>query len=237
MLIVPAIDLLGGRAVRLLRGNYDEVTDFGDPLDALTRWQRAGASLVHIVDLEGARSGNLAQIETIRRLAANNVALQVGGGVRTLEDVETLIQAGVHRVVLGTVAAEEPAVLNRILESHGDRVVVALDARNGEILTRGWKHPTSMRAADLGRTLAAAGVQRFLATDIHRDGTLTEPNYTELAALLDATQRPIIASGGVSSLPAIQKLSTLGMEAAIVGRALYDGTLDFAAAQEAAGAG
>ncbi|PZR98094.1 MAG: 1-(5-phosphoribosyl)-5-((5-phosphoribosylamino)methylideneamino)imidazole-4-carboxamide isomerase, partial [Chloroflexi bacterium] len=196
MLIVPAIDLLGGRAVRLLRGNYEVVTDYGDPLEALRRWRDAGTALVHVVDLDGARSGKPTQIETIRSLAAEGVPLEVGGGVRGLEDVEMLVCLGVERVVLGTVAVEDSAVLNRALDRYADRIVAALDARDGNVVTRGWKCSTSMHAVALGRSLAAAGVQRFLSTDVQRDGTLTEPNYDELAALLAATAVPVIASGG-----------------------------------------
>lgn len=237
MLIIPSIDLLGGRAVRLLRGNFDDVTDYGDPRDALISFRDAGARLVHVVDLEGSRTGRATQRDTIRSLAQEGVSLQVGGGVRTIDDVDALIGAGVERVVIGTAAVEDCDLLRRGLDRYADRIVVAIDARDGEVVTRGWERQARIRATDLARTLAVEGVARFLCTDVYRDGTLTEPNYDELVALLAASGRPIIASGGVSSLEAIRKLAGLGMEAAIVGRALYDGRLDLGAAQRVADAG
>jgi phosphoribosylformimino-5-aminoimidazole carboxamide ribotide isomerase len=237
VLIVPAVDLLDGRAVRLLRGSFDDVTDYGDPRDALRRWRDAGAHWVHVVDLNGARSGRPVQLETIRVLASTGTPLQVGGGVRTIEDVNALVSAGVERVVIGTAAIEDEEMLTCALERHGDRIVVALDARDGWIVTRGWEREEAVRAVDLAGSLANLGVARFLCTDVQRDGTLTEPNYEELASLRAATRKPIVASGGVSSHQAIRKLAALRMDAAIVGRALYDGVLDLAEAQRVADAG
>lgn len=237
MLIIPAIDLLAGRAVRLLRGNFDAVTDYGDPRDSLVRWKTAGARLVHVVDLEGSRTGRATQLDTIRALAAEDVPLQVGGGVRAIDDVDALFAVGVERVVIGTAAVENRWLLRRCLDRYADRIVVAIDARDGEVVTRGWERPARIRAVDLAHDLAAEGVARFLGTDVSRDGTLTEPNYDELAALLAASGRPIIASGGVSSLEAIRALAGLGMEAAIIGRALYEGEVDLATAQRVADAG
>lgn len=237
MLIIPAIDLLGGRAVRLLRGNFDDVTDYGDPRDALLRFKAAGAQLIHLVDLEGSRTGKATQRDTIRSLARESVPLQVGGGVRAAGDVDALIEAGVARVVIGTAAVEDHDLLRQCLDRYANRIVVAIDARHGEVVTRGWERQARIRATDLAQVLAAEGVERFLCTDVHRDGTLTEPNYEELTALLAASGRPIIASGGVSSLEAIRKLAGLGMEAAIVGRALYEGGVDLDAAQLVADAG
>lgn len=237
MLIIPAIDLLNGRAVRLLRGNFAEITDYGEPRDALIRWKDAGARLIHVVDLEGSRSGHPTQLDTIQCLAGEGVPLEVGGGVRALRDVDALFEAGVARVVIGTAAVEDRTLLQLALDRYADRIVVAIDARDGRVVTRGWEREAHICAVDLGKSLANAGVQRFLCTDVHRDGTLTEPNYDELTALAQATGRLIIASGGVSSPEAIRKLAALDMEAAIVGRALYEGTLDLATAQELAHAG
>jgi phosphoribosylformimino-5-aminoimidazole carboxamide ribotide isomerase len=237
MLIIPAIDLLHGRAVRLLQGDYNRVIDFGDPLTWIARWQAAGAELIHVVDLDGARAGRPMQRNTIAQLATVGLPLQVGGGVRTLQDVTSLIEVGAQRVVLGTAAVEDRIMLAATLDSYRDRIVVALDARAGFLVTHGWEHKTPLRATELARELAAMDIPRFLYTDVQRDGTLTEPNYAELAALKAATERPIIASGGIASLAAIERLRQLGMEAAIIGRALYEGLVDFTLAQEVAHAG
>jgi phosphoribosylformimino-5-aminoimidazole carboxamide ribotide isomerase len=234
LLVIPAIDILNGRAVRLVQGDFAVPMDFGTPAQRLEQWKAAGAKMVHVVDLEGARSGSPTQTDTITNLAGVGLPLEVGGGIRTLEDAERLVDAGVSRLAIGTQAVEDPDHLGRLIASYGEKIVVAIDSRDGKVVTRGWLKATDVAATDLARDLASAGVQRFLVTDVRRDGTLTEPNFEQLAAVKKASGVPVIASGGVSSLDAVIRLRQMGIDEAIVGRALYDGSLDFSEAQEAA---
>jgi phosphoribosylformimino-5-aminoimidazole carboxamide ribotide isomerase len=237
MIIIPAIDLLNGRAVRLVRGDYEQVTDFGDPVTWLEHWRDAGASLVHVVDLDGAREGTPVQLELIRELATFGVPLQVGGGIRTQEDMEAIWTCGVERMVIGTQAVERPDLIAHGVATYEGAIVVAIDSRDGLVATRGWLDTADIHATELARRLGQEGVPRFLVTDVGRDGTLTEPNYDLLTDVMDTAQRPVIASGGVTTVEAIIRLRELNLEAAIVGRALYDRVLSFDHAVEAAGAG
>jgi phosphoribosylformimino-5-aminoimidazole carboxamide ribotide isomerase len=237
MLIIPAIDLLGGSAVRLVRGDFDSATNFGDPLLWLDRWKLAGAELVHVVDLDGARDGTVTQTALIAQMASRGGRIQVGGGIRHAKDVQALLDAGVTRVVVGTAAVDDPKLVTELAARFGEALVVAIDARDGMVATHGWAQTATILATDLARQLSATGVRRFLVTDIVRDGTLTEPNYDLLQDVMDAAGMPVIASGGVTAMETIHRLRTTGVEAAIVGRALYDGLLNFGAAMEAANAG
>ncbi len=234
MIILPAIDLLQGRAVRLRQGNFDSVTDFGEPLGWLRRWSDEGAKAIHVVDLDGAREGRLAQLDLIRDLAQTPVRIQAGGGVRTVQDVESLVSAGVWRVVVGTSALQDLETLQEILQRFGDKIVVALDSRDNRVLTHGWAQSLDASPIDLSTELSRVGASRFAVTDVVRDGMLTEPNYDLLASVVRASGRPVIASGGVSTLDAVRRLREQGMEAAIIGRALYDGELDLRKAIEVA---
>lgn len=234
MEIIPAIDLYKGRAVRLRRGDYEKVTDFGDPVEWLRRWQELGAEIVHIVDLEGARDGRLVQIELVRELAGAGIPIQVGGGIRTIDDLQALQQAGATRMILGTQAIETPELVGKSVDLFGDAIVIALDARDGKVATHGWVTTTQATAVDVAAHLAGTGVGRFLVTDIARDGMLTEPNYGLLTEVMDASRRAVIASGGVSNVDAVIRLREIGVDAAIVGRALYDGKLTLSQAMEAA---
>jgi len=236
MLVIPAIDILDGRAVRLVQGDFTEPIDFGVPATRLQQWKTMGASLVHIVDLEGAKTGCATQIEAIRSLARLQVPLQVGGGIRTVEDAARLVDAGISRLVIGTQAVENRDQLDRLIALYGEKIVVAIDSRDGKVVTRGWIKATQVEATGLARDLASVGVQRFLVTDIRRDGMLTEPNFEQLRSVKKAAEVPIIASGGVSSLDSVVKLRDMGIDEAIVGRALYDGTLNYVEAQELANA-
>jgi phosphoribosylformimino-5-aminoimidazole carboxamide ribotide isomerase len=233
MLVIPAIDLQGGRAVRLLRGDFDRETVYGeDPVAVARRWRGAGAPLLHVVDLDGARAGRPAQLGLVRKIAAVAPA-QAGGGLRTEEDVEEILQGGARRAVLGTAALDLPRI-TALAARYGDRLVVALDVRDGRVAVRGWTESSGWAALDLAQALLEAGVRRFLHTDVERDGTLTAPNFTSLQALI-ALGAPVIASGGVSSVDHIRRLREIGAEAAVVGRALYEGALDVREAIEVAG--
>lgn len=231
MLVIPAIDLQVGRCVRLMRGDFARETVYGDdPVAVAQRWREAGAELLHVVDLDGAKQGRPAQLEVIRRMALV-APLQVGGGLRTEQDVAQAL-AMAQRVVLGT-AALDGALITSLAQAYGDRLVVALDTRGGMVAVQGWTEASGRGMLDLARELLEAGVRRFLHTDVERDGTLTAPNYASLEALI-GLGAPVIASGGVASLEDVRRLRAIEAEAVIVGRALYEETIDLQEAMEIA---
>lgn len=227
MLVVPAIDLQGGRAVRLLRGDFSRETVYGDdPVAVARRWREAGATLLHVVDLDGARQGRPVQLDLVRSIAGE-APVQLGGGLRSHDDVVAAFQAGVQRVVLGT-AALNARLIEELAAGPlgvGDRLVVAIDTRDGHVAIEGWTEKSGRELLDLARTLIGAGVRRFLHTDVERDGALTSPNFISLQTLIDLGV-PVIASGGVATLEHIERLRNMGAEAVIVGRALYEGAID-----------
>lgn len=226
MLVVPAIDLRGGRCVRLLRGDYAQETVYGDdPVAMAQRWQAAGAELLHVVDLDGALDGVPAQLEHIRAIAgALQIPVQVGGGVRSVAHAAALRDAGVERIVLGTAAIEQPTLIDELLEQLGTaHVVLGVDARQGQVATRGWTVTSSVAAVDLISDMHSRGVRRVVYTDIDRDGTLEAPNYAELARVA-ALGCSVTASGGVASAAQLPLLAAIpGVDEAIVGRAIYTG--------------
>jgi phosphoribosylformimino-5-aminoimidazole carboxamide ribotide isomerase len=237
MLILPAIDLLEGRCVRLTQGDFARAQQFSDDPAALAlHWQAEGARWLHIVDLDGARAGAPRNLPTMRAIReAVRIKMQIGGGLRSLESVALLLDLGVERIILGTAALKDRPFLRACLQRCGQRIVVGLDARNGLVATDGWLATSSMPALTLAQELAAEGVARFIYTDIARDGTLTGPNLDALQQMLAGVKRPIIASGGVSSLVDLHALAALGVEGAIVGRALYTGDVPLAQAIRHAG--
>jgi phosphoribosylformimino-5-aminoimidazole carboxamide ribotide isomerase len=233
MRIIPAIDLQGGRCVRLLRGDFERETVYGDdPVEVAAHWHEAGATLLHVVDLDGARAGRPVQLDLVRRIAAT-IPIQIGGGLRTEADVQSAVDVGARRVVVGT-AALDLTFARGLAERYGTQLIVALDTRDGRVAVQGWVEQSEWSMLDLARALIDAGVQRFLHTDVERDGALTSPNFRSLADLL-ALGAPVIASGGVASLEHIRQLRDLGAEAVIVGRALYERAFDLPEAVAIAG--
>ena len=232
MIVLPSIDIKDGLCVRLYQGDYAQMTTYdADPVRVARRWQEAGASWLHVVDLDGAKQGapvNLALIERIR--AATSMQIEVGGGLRSLAHIEQLLNLGVERVVLGTIALTDKSLLQEALARWREQIVVGIDARNGIVATSGWLETSHVEATTLASELTNLGVQRFSYTDIGRDGTLSGPNLKALASMQRATPRPLIASGGVSSLADLHALSALGVEGAIIGKALYNGAIDLAVA-------
>lgn len=227
--VIPAIDLRGGRCVRLYQGDYDQEEVFGtDPVAVALRWQDEGATLLHVVDLDGARSGEPANLDAIRAiLSAAKVQVEVGGGIRDMEMAERLSESGVSRLVLGTSAIEDPDFVSSVLERFGaDRVAVSVDARDGWAALRGWTQPSRMRALDLMLQMTSLGVECLEYTDISRDGTLTEPNFEAMMEAVSNVSAPIIAAGGISSARHLERLAGLGVSGAIVGKALYTGDVD-----------
>lgn len=228
MQIIPAVDIKGGKCVRLYQGDYNQETVFSeDPVAMAMQWQSQGARRLHIVDLDGAASGeprNLAIIEAIVKQAG--VPVQLGGGIRDEATVKKLLGIGIKRVILGTVAIEQPELIQKLCQKFSQAIIVGIDARDGFVATRGWKQSTTVTALELAQEMASLGVPRILYTDIKRDGTLTEPNYQALADLLTRVKLPIIAAGGIAAISHLHKLKELGVEGAIVGKALYTGNIN-----------
>lgn len=191
------------------------------------KWQSLGAPRLHIVDLDGAASGEICNLNTIKEIAgAVLVPTQLGGGIRQLETIEEVLKAGIERVVLSTVAVENPELIKEVCRKFRESIIVSVDARDGNVAIRGWRQETGLTAIEFIRSMVKLGVRRFVYTDISRDGTLTEPNFTAVAELIDAVRLPVIAAGGISSLNHLRMLKKLGAEGAIVGKALYTGDIN-----------
>lgn len=240
--VLPSIDLRAGRVVDLYQGDYAQETVYETTPEAVAAdFVRDGARWIHIVDLDGARSGSPANRDAVRRIAATaaGVRLELGGGIRSLEAARAALELGVTRVIFGTAAVERPQLVAEAVRALGPRaVVVGIDARQGMVATRGWTEASSVSAITLAQQLARLGVERFIYTDIARDSTLTEPNFAELEAMQQAVPARIIASGGVTSAEQVTRLVGLGLEGAIIGSALYAGKITLAQALAAArGAG
>jgi phosphoribosylformimino-5-aminoimidazole carboxamide ribotide isomerase len=238
MEVIPAIDLHGGRVVRLLRGSFDAVTTFEDAPAALAdRFAEQGARSLHVVDLDGARGGrpdprNASQLAAL--VARDRLRVQAGGGLRDAEQVEAALALGVARVVLGTLAVREPQTLAELLARHGDRICVAADTRGGAVRVAGWLESAGEPAVELVARFAEAGVRCFLVTAIERDGTLEGPDLDLLRAVRAVTDAELVASGGVGSLDHLRGLAAAGCDAVVVGRALLAGAFELPAAIEAA---
>ena len=227
MLVIPAIDLRDGRCVRLVRGDFERETIYDDdPLSVARHWVSLGARLIHVVDLDGARSGSPVHLALIERIVAAGVRIELGGGLRRLEDLRVALAAGVTRVIIGTAAVENDLILRQAVREFGpESVVLGVDARNGRVAIHGWASVGDVSAQEIIGKALDAGITRVIYTDIERDGTLTSPNFAAVSEVA-ATGVKVIASGGVSSTNDLRRLSTIpGVEAAIVGKALYEGTL------------
>ncbi|OWY66390.1 1-(5-phosphoribosyl)-5-[(5-phosphoribosylamino)methylideneamino]imidazole-4-carboxamide isomerase [cyanobacterium TDX16] len=240
--LFPAIDLLEGRCVRLYQGDYDRSQVFHDnPADVAQQWTSQGATWLHVVDLDGAKAGKPANLEAIAAIVeAVSVPIQVGGGLRDRASVAQLLELGVQRVILGTVAVEQPQLVASLCQEFPGRIVVGIDARNGKVATRGWLETSEVLAADLAQQMQQLGAAAIIYTDIHRDGTLSGPNLDALRELATSLSIPVIASGGVSSvtdLLSLLALEPLGVTGAIVGRALYTGDISLKQAIQAVGQG
>ena len=241
MEIIPAIDLLDGACVRLHQGDYDQVTRFSeDPVAQALSWQSQGATRLHLVDLDGAKRGEPINDAAVRAItAALDIPVQLGGGVRSLERAEELIACGLDRVILGTVAIEQPQLVQELAQRHPGRIVVGIDANNGRVATRGWIEQSDVLATDLAKQFSAAGIAAIITTDIATDGTLAGPNLDALRTMAQCSAVPVIASGGIgcmADLLALLPLEPLGVSGVIVGRALYDGRVALGEAIAAIGA-
>ncbi|HEY9811977.1 MAG TPA: 1-(5-phosphoribosyl)-5-[(5-phosphoribosylamino)methylideneamino]imidazole-4-carboxamide isomerase [Candidatus Sericytochromatia bacterium] len=242
MEIIPAIDLLEGRCVRLYQGDYAQSQVFNDnPAEVAKQWADQGASRLHVVDLDGAKVGKLVNKDAIAAIAqAVSIPVQVGGGLRDRTSVSQLLDIGVQRVILGTVAVEQPQLVQDLCQEFPGQIVVGIDARNGLVATRGWLETSEVAAIDLAQQMAQLGAAAIIYTDIHRDGTLSGPNLEALRELASAISIPVIASGGVSSITdllSLLALEPLGVSGAIVGRAIYTGDVSLRDAIRAVGSG
>ena len=229
MEVIPTIDLRGGKVVRLYQGNFQRETVYSDdPLSVALEWQSRVVPRIHIVDLNGAKSGSPVNLGVVAEIADRvEVPLQVGGGLRTLGDMESVARTGVQRIVLGTAAVRDPQLVEEACRALGrDAVVVGVDARDGQVAVQGWTKAASVTARELMEKMASLGVGRFIYTAIDRDGTLRGPDVQAIAELVEAIRLPIVASGGISSMEDLERLADIGVEGVIVGSALYEGIVD-----------
>ena len=236
MKIFPAIDIRGGKCVRLLQGKADaETRYYDDPVVPATYWKEAGAAWIHVVDLDGAFTGKPQNLETLKRITALGVPVQFGGGMRSIESVQSAIDAGASRVVVGTMACQDEDFAKELAKQFGSKVAVGIDAKNGKVAVKGWVNVTSTKALDLAEKVTKAGIQTIIYTDIATDGMMTGPNLEAQAEMCEAVKANIVASGGVSKPEDICALADLArrllnLEGVIIGKALYEKTVDLAEA-------
>lgn len=228
MIVYPAIDIRGGHAVRLVEGDYDQETVFDeDPANAARRWADNKAEWIHIVDLDGARDGVRANVDAIQRIReATNVKLQLGGGLRSMVDIDEVADLGIDRMIIGSAAIANPSLVLDAVSKYGDRIAVGLDARDGKLAAHGWIDQTDVDALEAARRFADSGVANIIFTDIHRDGKLIGPNIGALRTMVDTVPTNIIASGGVGTLNDVRRIRETGAAGVIIGSALYRGTVE-----------
>lgn len=241
MEVIPAIDLLAGRCVRLYQGDYQQSQVFNEnPLEVALQWESQGATRLHLVDLDGAKEGTTINLEIIETIVETlTIPVQVGGGLRDRISVERLFNLGVERAIVGTVAVENPALVTELCEAFPYKIAVGIDARNGKVATKGWLETSTVEATDLAQQISDKAAA-IIYTDISRDGTLIGPNLEALRELAKVTDIPVIASGGISSLTdllSLLSLESLGVNGVIVGKALYTGKVDLTEAIAAIGNG
>lgn len=231
MIIFPAIDIRGGKCVRLTKGDFSQETVFSDrPQEMAKKWAEQGAKYLHVVDLDGALAGKPVNLEAIKEIiAAVSIPIELGGGIRTMETVEMLLDLGVERVILGSVAVRNPELVKAACTKFGERIVVGIDAKDGIVAVEGWGVSGDVKAENLAQQMAEVGVKHIIYTDISRDGTLSGVNVEATASLAKESGIKVIASGGVSSIEDIRKVKqaeAFGVEGVIVGKAIYTGSLD-----------
>ena len=228
MEVIPAIDIRAGRCVRLIQGDYSKETIFADnPMEMAIKWESEGAEYLHIIDLDGAKDGSAVNMDVISKICADSAArIQVGGGIRDYETAARYMDVGVSRVIMGTSAVDRADELERILKSIGaESLVVSVDAREGIVALDGWTRESRMTVETVVKNIEALGVKRCMYTDILKDGTLSEPNYAGVENVVSSTNMKIMAAGGIAALSQLKRMSIVGVEATIVGRALYTGDI------------
>lgn len=235
MQIIPAIDLKDGKCVRLRQGKFDEVTVYyHNPEEAAARWQNEGAKVLHVVDLDGARTGRIQNLDSIKKIrSVFKGEIEVGGGIRTEEDIEILLESGINRVILGTIAAMNPDFVKDTCKKFPEKIIVGIDARDGLVAVKGWVEMTEIKAIELAQRMQDYGVWGIIYTDISRDGMLTGPNIEATKSMVNAVKVPVIASGGVSSIEDIKKLAEIPkLWGVITGKAIYSGAINLKEAIE-----
>jgi phosphoribosylformimino-5-aminoimidazole carboxamide ribotide isomerase len=225
MILFPAIDILDGRAVRLLYGKKENVTDYGDPVDRAKEWIDKGAEWLHIVDLSGAFDGDSHINRTIEKIAALGVPVQSGGGLRSREDVKARLTAGATRVILGTLCTEDPPLFASLTAEYGQKIVAGIDAKDGYLSVKGWTELSSVRAVDFGRQAKGMGVTCALFTDISKDGAMQGANVEATVQMQKETGLNVIASGGIASMDDLYRLKKENLYGAILGRSIYTGAI------------
>jgi phosphoribosylformimino-5-aminoimidazole carboxamide ribotide isomerase len=225
--VIPAIDIRGGRCVRLFQGDYDRETRYADdPVEVARRWAAEGASLIHVVDLDGAKDGTRVNGEVVAAICrAVAIPVEVSGGMRSMADVEAAFAGGAARVQIGSAAVRNPELVHAACAAHPGAIVVSVDARDGEAMTDGWTRGSGVRATELAGRMVELGVPRIMYTDISRDGAMEGPNVEALAALVRALPVPVVAAGGITTLEQLEAVAAAGAEGAVLGKALYEGTI------------
>lgn len=228
MQIYPAIDIINGKAVRLSQGSFDNVTVFNDtPADAAKDWVDAGATYIHIVDLDGARYGKSFVIDIIKDIKSKyNIKIETGGGVRTMKDIDDRIEAGASRVIIGTAAVKNPVLVKEAVEKYGNKIAVGVDAKNGMVAISGWEEVSNVTAVDLCLKMKDYGVNTIIYTDISKDGMMSGPNIESTKDLIEKTGMDIIASGGVSKIEDVENVNNINASGVIIGKSLYNGALN-----------
>lgn len=234
MVIYPAIDILGGRCVRLVQGQFSRETVYSDdPVEIALKWEKMGARYLHIIDLDGARTGEPQNAPIIIEIATKlGVPVQLGGGIRTMDAIGTFLSKGVERVILGTSAVRNPEFVKEALEIFSDNIVIGIDAKGGVVAIEGWAKTSEFTAVDFAKKMESLGARAIIYTDISRDGMLSGPNFNAVEEMVKAVNMEVIASGGVSSLEDIKKLKSIGVSGVIIGKALYTGDIDLKQALE-----
>jgi phosphoribosylformimino-5-aminoimidazole carboxamide ribotide isomerase len=228
MEIIPAVDIRGGKCVRLYQGDYNQQTVFNDnPVTVALTWYSQGAKWLHIVDLDGAAAGEPKNMDMVLQIIRESgLLIEFGGGIRQKEVAEKLLCKGVSRIILGTAAIENRELVKKLCQQFGEAIAVSLDARDGKIAIHGWRENTVFEVLQLSREMIDAGVRYLIYTDIKKDGTLTEPNFDMINILIAKTNVPVIVAGGIAKLEHLRRLKELGVEGAIIGKALYTGDID-----------
>lgn len=228
MKLYPAIDLLNKRCVRLYKGSYDEVTDYGDPVEMALKWKNMGATFLHLVDLDGAREGKSVNLDVVKRIIDEvGIDVELGGGIRNIEKIDEILSIGVKRVILGSIALKEPEIVKEAIKKYGsDRIVVGVDTKNFKVATNGWIESSDVDALEFSKELEKYGVKYIIFTDISKDGTLSGINVLQTKTLIDNTNINIIASGGVKTIDDLRDANNIGCEGIIIGKALYENTID-----------
>lgn len=232
MVIYPAIDIIGGKCVRLVQGSYSDVTVFSDsPVEMAGKWQGLGAKYLHVVDLDGAKSGKSENLSVIKEICSTlTIPVQVGGGIRSIEAIENMLSNGVSRVIVGTSAVQDENMLKAALSQYVGNIAIGIDAKDGMVAIHGWEQTSSLNAVEFAKKVESLGARTIIYTDISRDGMLSGPNLTAMTQMASSVRIDVIASGGVSSLKDIIDLKSTGVSGVIVGKALYTGNVELSSA-------